>query len=487
MAIVLTGCVVGSFFAPAKPPVLQPAVQPITATLAPQTTLFGVPERGVKPRFAHLPSTSCAAASCHGSGQIGKLGSEYSAWAPEVTPPDGAYDPHSKAYSVLFNADAARIGKYLDIVPHKSELCLKCHAVDGAKDEEAQNQMRAEGAGCGACHGPAEKWISVHFTPEFLALPDREKWEKYGFVPTKNLVARTMNCVSCHVGDVDRDMNHDMIAAGHPRLAFESARFHYNPQYRKHWTERGSETDFEVRAWVVGQVATLRNAAVLLQARAKRAADGDAKTPWPEFSGLSCYACHQQIGDKELRGGASASTRPLGVPGWEVWSNTAVRVAADYCGEVYPGLSSLQATDMKLTNVNKLRAMMEKRPSAKDIESQAKLAVEELDAWLVALQTAGDSKPPSIARDTPRKIAHALASNALTPDGTKLADHDWDALAANYLGCAAMYHATGGAAGNSWGKELKDLHGTLQFPPPGKGAWADSPILTRNKLNQITT
>ncbi|MCI0700819.1 MAG: cytochrome c family protein, partial [Planctomycetia bacterium] len=491
LAVVLTGCAVGSFFAPAKSsqPQPAPAPKPLTKALADHPTPYGIEPLGKKSEFVHLPATSCAAASCHGGGQVGTVGSEHSTWAPEVSPEGGARDPHSKAYSVLFNAESVRMAQTLDpkIPAHENPLCLKCHAVDGAKDAETQKQMNTEGVGCGACHGRADKWLTEHYLPEWQTLTPRQKWDKYGFVPAENIVARTMNCVRCHVGDADREVNHDLIAAGHPRLAFESARFHYNPQYRKHWTEKAKPLDFEVRAWIVGQAATLRAAVVVLKTRAELAKAN--KAPWPEFAGYSCYACHQTVGDKDIRSGVSITRRKLGVPGWELWSNTAVRVAADYCSDAYFGLGLPELKTLRL-----LRATMDSSvsPKLQDVIDDADDAIKELDAWLLALQDAGDKNGRSVPEYTPRDIVHALAGNALGHNDkkeTKLADHDWDALAANYLGCAAMYHATGGeAGGNTWGKELKAIRANLRFPLTGKkGEWFDSPALfTRDKLNQLT-
>ena len=204
----------------------------------------------------------------------------------------------------MFNEVSVRMGELLHLkqAPHREALCLRCHAVDSGSDLAIRDQILSEGVGCSACHGPAEKWISVHYLPEWKTLSPRAKWQDYGFVPTKNLVARTLKCASCHVGDGEREVNHDLIAAGHPRLAFEAARFHYQPDYRKHWSERTPQPDFEIRAWVVGQAATLRTAAELLRSRTERAAAGDNSTPWPEFEGLSCYACHQKVGEAKLRG-----------------------------------------------------------------------------------------------------------------------------------------------------------------------------------------
>jgi hypothetical protein len=434
-----------------------------------------------KKDIAYRPATSCAAASCHGGGRVGKAGSEYSTWAPEADP-QGESDPHNKAYRVLFNPVSVRMGAILGLTPHTDRRCLTCHAVESGTDPATREQIRAEGVGCSACHGPADKWIGVHYTPEWQALSNREKWDKYGFVPTKNLVARTLNCASCHVGDGDRDMNHDFIAAGHPRLAFEPARFHFQPHYRKHWTEKTPQPDFEVRLWVVGQAAALRAAVNLLYERASRAVANDAHTPWPEFSGYSCYACHQKVGEAELRGTAGAGPRPAGVPGWEVWSNTALDVAAKTCGEAYPGLSS-----PNLTEVTKLRALMGKTrpPAAKEVADQAHKARAELDAWLAAMQTADDLQQKPVPKGTAERLAHTLAANALA--GDKLKDHDWDALAANYLGCAAMYHATGGAAGNKWGKDLEDVRANLRFPTAPGGRFDSPADLTRGKLDLLRT
>ena len=405
-------------------------------------------------------------------------------------------DPHTRAYSVLFNSVSVQMAKYLDLkdakgnskVPaHQATLCLKCHAVDGASDPATRDQILSEGVGCGACHGPAEKWIGLHYTSEWKGLSNREKWDKYGFVPAGNLVARTLNCAGCHSGDADRDVNHDLYAAGHPRLAFESARFHFQPDYRKHWVEKTPQPDFEVRAWVVGQAATLRNATALLRSRAEQA-DKPAGT-WPEFAGYSCYSCHQKVGEGDVRGTMSDAfqTRRPGVPGWEVWPNTAAGIAAEYCGAAYPGLSS-----PNLAEVQKLRKLMGEKatPSAKAVREQATKALAELDSWLVAMQVAEDDRPRlrPVAPGTAERLAHALAANAIAKDG-KLADHDWDALAANYLGCGAMFHAIRAgdrvAPAPKWGTDLESLRGALRFPAP-KGQRFDSPYdYDRKKIDLL--
>lgn len=495
--VVLAGCAVGSAFRPAhsQPPDRLPDLTPAPgAPAADPHALYGVGQT----KFANRPATSCAAASCHGGGRVGEKASEHTTWAPEAFP-EGGSDPHSRAYRVLLTPLSAEMAKKLSkqlkgATAHTAPLCLKCHAVETTNDPETREQVLAEGVGCSACHGPAQKWIGEHYTAKWKTLSNREKWEQYEFVPTKNLVARALNCASCHVGDAERDLTHELYAAGHPRITFEAARMHYQPDYRKHWTEKTPQPDFEVRLWVVGQFATLRSAANLLHERAKAAAAPGSKTPWPEFAGYSCYSCHQRVGEGDVRGGASdsgtiqANGKPLlrltGVPGWEVWSTTAFDVAAEYCTEAYPGL---RLHTQKLNAVRKLRETMgaSRTPDPAEVAKEAKAAVAELDQWLAAMQDADDRADPKPVRpDLAADLARALARNAFTDPkaakgSTRLKDHDWDAMAANYLGCAAMFHATGGSAGNAWFKELDDVRQSLRFPvktDPGAGPQPASPI-----------
>lgn len=406
-----------------------------------------------RPGFVQSPATSCSASACHGNGQVGQVGGEHTTWAPDVQPA-GPHDPHARAYRVLFNADSVRIAKLLGRGPaHTDELCLKCHAVDGVKPGPAA----VEGVGCGACHGPAEKWLAEHSRPGWKGLSHRQKFEAFGFVPTKSLVARVLNCAGCHVGDANREVNHDLIAAGHPRLNFEYTRFHYQPHYRHHWTEPTPQPDLEVRAWVVGQAASLRAAVELLRVRAERAVKPSSNTPWPEFAGFSCYSCHQSIGTGEPKGSPRG-----GRPGWELWYSAAIDVAADSSGEVLPGVRR-----PALTAFHDLRKAMNgtTNPNPRNIADHAAAAVAELDAWLADLQAAEDRPGTRLDPGVPRTVLHRLAGSALDADRTKLRDADWDFLSAHYLGCAAMFHAGGGSAGHpEWAGPVTAIRVSLRFP-----------------------
>ena len=80
-----------------------------------------------------------------------------------------------------------------------------------------------------------------------------------GLVDLSDPAQAATRCAGCHVGApaagglAARDMNHNMIAAGHPRLYFEYAAFLAN--LPRHWKEKSNAKD-EAHRWAVGQVAS---------------------------------------------------------------------------------------------------------------------------------------------------------------------------------------------------------------------------------------
>ncbi|MFO0800147.1 MAG: multiheme c-type cytochrome [Gemmataceae bacterium] len=433
------GLAAGALFGPTPP---APAAE--QAAPAPASTAGGL---------------GCAAASCHGGGRAGERFSEHSTWAADLTRvPPVPHDPHANAYRVLFNADSVRIAKLLGGGPaHTNATCLKCHSVPGAEAGAV-----AEGVGCAGCHGPEEKWLTVHYFPEWKALSNREKAAS-GFVPTKNIVARASACVGCHVGDATRDVDHDLIAAGHPRLNFEMARFQNSPMYRKHWTDPAADTGFEVKTWAVGQVASLRAAADLLRARADRAG------PWPEFAGQSCYACHQSVGDRDPR--AASPARGLGWPAWEAWYTAAAGPAFDltpgYRAGIEKELTALQAV---MNRPNPPRAAAKEKAAA---------LVAALDRWLTAAQDAEDAGRLVVPTGTARRVAEELARASASAA-------DWDSLAQQYLGCAAVYHSAGGRPANpTWEAPLVQIRDGLRFPPATSGRWDSPRGFDATRLTQV--
>jgi hypothetical protein len=145
------------------------------------------------------------------------------------------------------------------------------------------------------CHGPSEQWIHTHFQYHWTA----QGATAQGFVEAGDLYVRARMCASCHVGDIDRDMNHDIIAAGHPALRYELATFHaWQP---KHWrdSEASDSTYYEAQLWLAGQVASADASLALLQSRA---AGAHTVSQWPEFAAYNCASCHHNLGlEHDLR------------------------------------------------------------------------------------------------------------------------------------------------------------------------------------------
>jgi hypothetical protein len=147
----------------------------------------------------------------------------------------------------------------------------------------------------------------------------RERLLHLGMVDTKNLFLRARLCASCHVGSAENDMNHDMIAAGHPPLRFEQASFEALIG-TKHWDDRPQrkmEPEYEVQLWAAGRIAAAEAALAALEGRGRRAAGQESVVSWPEFAEGNCFACHQPM--RSLAAGPSQS-RSGGTVAWQSWN-----------------------------------------------------------------------------------------------------------------------------------------------------------------------
>jgi hypothetical protein len=299
---------------------------------------------------------TCSAMGCHhANGPLGRpKGSEYSIWS--------AHDRHTRAYAVL--SDDPRSEPMVRNLygskakpAAKTELCLKCHAMNNGKEDEATVGERfyiGDGVGCESCHGPAENYLSEHYRDGFKEKSWKEK-EAYGLWNTVDLASRARICASCHVGTADKDVNHDLIAAGHPRLNFEFSGF--LAIYPKHWR---LEED-EEQVWAVGQVATAAASLRLLQARASK-----ADKPWPEFAEYDCYACHKDL-RADLPGGDKK--RLLGSLPWGSW---------------YFAVLDPLAAELKQSGISRdqLRHLMQAPASSREkVSAEAARLAELLEQW----------------------------------------------------------------------------------------------------------
>ncbi len=191
-------------------------------------------------------------------------------------------------------------------------------------------RLLTQGVHCESCHGSAEKWLEPHLR----SIGAAQRFDPAtGMRDTESIVGRAATCVRCHVGSrsedgMIRDMNHDLIAAGHPALRFDL--LIYNDNLPKHWDGRkrsgaassrigGScsssrPRDEPVAAGIVGLGACRDH----LQDR--------SAAPWPELSDYDCFACHQSLSMQEYllppRGNGQMKS-PLhvsdGLPVWNSW------------------------------------------------------------------------------------------------------------------------------------------------------------------------
>jgi hypothetical protein len=194
----------------------------------------------------------------------------------------------------------------------KNALCLACHATDAAKKTRGPDFSVNEGVGCESCHGPAGDWIELHTRAAWKTLPAAEK-NKLQFIDNANLAERARRCVVCHVGTPAAEVNHDLIAGGHPRLAFELSA--YLDRLPKHWGSPhscSSRQENAAQTWAVGQAVAA--AAFVRLSTERRPTDAAI-----EFSHYDCFACHHALGDEPWRRERQQPSTTFGQPQWGSW------------------------------------------------------------------------------------------------------------------------------------------------------------------------
>jgi len=222
---------------------------------------LAVQEAHAQAALKYTGGASCGGSKCHGNptprADFPKM-NENIIWQQK--------DKHAKAYETLTNerlkskVSPSAMAKKLGIAKAEtSDRCLVCHAVNAKPAQRGPKFDITDGVHCEGCHGPAEKWLESHAEKGWT----HEQSVKLGMYDTRDLLLRSENCVSCHLA-----IEADMVAAGHPDLlAFELDTFSRNmsqpPHYRTEPPLSGA------RAWALGQIVALREAAKQLADRAK--------------------------------------------------------------------------------------------------------------------------------------------------------------------------------------------------------------------------
>jgi hypothetical protein len=292
------------------------------------------------------------------------------------------YDRHTLAYQVLLGEKAATIARNLaptnggvEIPAHLDQRCLACHVTpeasaltkQGGKPDLAVANWRLAGVSCEACHGPASKpdhpWLAKHTAPaewrlKFEKAPQDPAWKQYGFTDLGELRTQAQVCAGCHVGSPPvvrdgktiipaRDCNHDIMAAGHPRLNFELVSFRNNMP--PHWNvaKKGQNTnEYEAKVWSHGQFASAEAALKLLAYRAREAERAEkqpeAIVRWPEFAEYRCYACHSDL-NTGWRKADPHPNRKVGSLPYDNWYHEMLSALETGLRDDYAALTALMA------------------------------------------------------------------------------------------------------------------------------------------------
>jgi hypothetical protein len=240
----------------------------------------------------HMGVATCAASQCHGSAVprdgSNVLQNEYVTWTQD--------DPHSRAYDVLGSDRSKEIAARLGLKSASSaKICLDCHADNVPTEKRGERFHLSDGVGCESCHGGAENWLSTHYNQPAVT---HEANLAAGLYATENTAARAELCLSCHLGTNKKFATHRIMAAGHPRLAFELDTF------TELWRTAGRQPHYRIDAdyverkgavghsytWALGLLAESRQRLHLI-----RSPLFDNGGMLPELAFYDCHACHRTM------------------------------------------------------------------------------------------------------------------------------------------------------------------------------------------------
>lgn len=293
-----------SAFAPGVPPNDKQPIKLATAEV-------------VSAGSSYVGAMSCSASACHGSLSPDRAASlvnsdrirrdEYIFWHDR--------DPHAKSLQTLQSDKSLAMLQRLQIVEPSTDghwqvrksaaegyqNCLACHALQRKTVDNPRDLAALEAVSCESCHGPAKTWLAGHYEASWALLAEKPK----AYIDTASPSALANSCVKCHVGAADREVNHDLIAAGHPVLKFELAA--YRALLPQHWNDarlRAKHDSYEMALYAAGQKQASLAALDLLAARYDRShatlpdpkASEHLSSVWPEFAEFDCFACHHDLG-----------------------------------------------------------------------------------------------------------------------------------------------------------------------------------------------
>ncbi|MXO91846.1 hypothetical protein GRI41_13505 [Altererythrobacter aquaemixtae] len=239
---------------------------------------------------------TCAGSTCHGraegNGEVVRQ-DEIATWQE----PSSSTGAHSRAYAALASPRGRQIAASLGLgAATSAPACLGCHATYVPQSRQGARFQVSDGVGCETCHGPSSGWLAVHYA----APATHASNVAAGLNPLERPQTRARICLDCHFGSADGNqfVTHSMMAAGHPRVAFELDLFSALQQHHDEdddYAARKGGTD-SVALWAVGQAEAVRRSTDLF------ARDGiGTQGVFPEYYFYDCHSCHRSISDGPQR------------------------------------------------------------------------------------------------------------------------------------------------------------------------------------------
>ena len=387
----------------------------------------------VSSRF--VGSRSCASSSCHGDPRRETVVGSAAHYFFDA-------DKHQNAGTVLRSQRSQMMASRLNLKmpPWEAYECLACHAPGAMEDADRTHRsaMVSEGVSCESCHGAARDWLVPHRAPEWhysdVWSADRKK--AIGFLETKKLAIRVDRCADCHVGNGKQSVNHDLIAAGHPRLMFEfSADQSRIPIHWRQSLERqrsaaaiawpsSRQSTYEARNWLLGQIVTADHELEILSEVVSRPG-----MTLPELAQYDCFACHHALSSPTWRQARSAwGIRPGELP-WGTWS-------LGLLSESQPDLSDVLTQEFVTTQQLLLQQLKTTRFNQDEVQRLVvNLRQELFQARPLAIQKPLTSDDLTTIR------------NRLLAERSKISDQGWDRSAQLFLALVALDKGANDAMG----------------------------------------
>lgn len=291
------------------------------------------------PLVRHEGVASCAGSTCHGRQEATGprvRQNEVLTWSD----PASIAGAHSRAWTVLAGTRAQAIGKRLGIQNvQASAACINCHG-DPAPARGPKWQL-SDGVGCEACHGGATRWLASHSGVKATHADNVAR----GMLPLENPAVRASVCLDCHFGSAmpGQFAFHRIMAAGHPRIAFELDLF---TALQRHHDE---DADYAARkavaggvqTWAVGQALAVARALSLLPAQS-------GGFGGPDYYFFDCRSCHRTFSDDPAAPLVARTNgwRPI-PPGQPVWNDEQMIMLAAAATVAAPDLASRLAAQSR--------------------------------------------------------------------------------------------------------------------------------------------